>query len=178
MLKPLLDDHAGSVDEIGHVPRRGGLKDELTGAVVHKMRRAGSKPSGPGRPIAGEDPIVEADEELAIPFEGGVISAAQDKAHRIAVPTDERSVLFPRLSWTVADEDVVNLLDCDRDAFHRRRRRDGLGLKVATESTGPGPGTRTPVVQLGFPTVQFGSQVNYCPRVVRQQHAPIIQLIR
>ena len=102
---------------------------------------------------------MKADEELTSPLEGCVIGAAQHEAHRIAVTADERGVLLPRPSGTIAGEDMVNLLDGDRDAFHRRGRRDGFRLEIAPEPTRPRPGNRTPIVELGFPSVQLGRQV-------------------
>jgi hypothetical protein len=137
------------------------LKDKLAGAVVDEMRGAGSETSCPGAPVAGKDPIVEADEELTIPLEGCVIGAAQDEAHRVAVATNERDVLFSRLSRAVAGKDVVNLLDGDGDTFTRCSSRDRLGLEVAAEPTRPRPGNRAPLVQLGFPAVQFPSEADH-----------------
>src|SRR3989442_1391811 len=46
MLKPLLDDRAGAVDELGYVLRRWRLKHELARAVVNEMCWPGSEPSG------------------------------------------------------------------------------------------------------------------------------------
>ena len=118
MLESLVEDRARAVDQLGYVLRRRWLKHELASAVVDEMGRTGSSPSGAGGPVAGENSIVEADQKLAVPPEGGVIGAAQDKAHRIVVPADERRVLFARLGGTVAGEDVWDPLDRDRDAFH------------------------------------------------------------
>lgn len=114
---------------------------------------------------------MQTNEKLAIPPERRIVGAAQDEAHRITVPADEGRVLFARLRGAVADEDVAHLFDRDRDSFHRGGRSNSLRLEIAAKTTSPCPGHRTPVVELGFPAVEFLGQIEDGCRVVWQEHS-------
>src|SRR6266542_2659242 len=159
VLEAFLDDGARLVDEARDLLGGWWLKHELSGAAVDEVGRAGSESTGPGPPVASKDPIVQADEELAIPPEGHVVGAAQDEAHRLPIAEDERRVLLPDLIGAVAGQDVVNLLDGDRYALHGGRGRDGLCFQVPAKTAGPGPWDRPSIVEEAPPAVQLAGQI-------------------
>src|SRR5213592_1374516 len=110
-------------------------------------------------------------------FEGRLIGAAQDEAHRIAVPTDARGVLFPRLSRTVAGKDMVDSSTVTGTPSIDVDAATASASEVAAVDP-PRPGNRTPVVQLNLPTVPFGGQVEHWCGLVGQEHEPIVHRIR
>lgn len=119
MLLSLLHGRTGGVDEVGH--RLGGrrLKNEAAAATVHDVGGAGAESPCPRPPVSGERPVVQADQQLAVPLEGDVVRAPQDEAHGIAVAPDECGVFLSGLGRAVPGENPVDFLEGDGHAFHR-----------------------------------------------------------
>lgn len=67
---------------------------------------------------------MEANEQLAVPPEGGIVRSPQDKAHGLVVAAHERGVLLAGLDGPVSGEDAVDFFEGDRHSFHR----SGSGL--------------------------------------------------
>jgi hypothetical protein len=154
MFQALLHCGAHGVDKPRHLLGGGRLKDDLLGSVIDDVGAPSAEASGAGSPVPRKYAIVEADEELRVPPEGG-IGATEDKTHCIAIAAYQRRVLFARLCGTVPSKDSVDLLDRDGDSLHRGRGGDRLSLKVPAEPTSPGPWQGTSIVELRPPAVQF-----------------------
>ena len=156
--------------EPGHLLRCRWAERQPPRPAVHDVSRASSKASRSRRPVPGKNPVMQTDEQLAIPPERRVVGPPQDKAHGVPVATHESGVLLTRFRRPVAGQNPVNLLHRDRDSFHRRRRRHGLCLEIALQSPRPRPANRSPVVELRLPAVELSRQLHQAADVVGKQH--------
>jgi len=77
---------------------------------------------------AGDDAVVHGRDQLRRPREVRIVSTPLAIGHRLAVALDERGISGTHLGRPVSGQDAPDLVDRYRDALHRGRRLDRLGL--------------------------------------------------
>ena len=95
------------------------------------------------RVVLTHDAVVDAEDQLRLPLETGVVRAVEDELHRVPISLDEGDVLRRNGSRPVAGQYAPDLVHGDRNAFHGRGGRDSLGFEVPrvlpSQMRGSGP---------------------------------------
>jgi hypothetical protein len=103
-------------------------------------------------------------------------SAPKDKAHRLSIPLDQLATLVAYLGWPVTGKDAANLLERDRDTFHRGGGRDGLDFQVTPQTALPGSRQRALEIESFAPLVELSTEVKDGLATVREEHERILSL--